>query len=155
MPEMNPSTLYSLIYSSRATNFMSEYELTELASQAAAKNQQLSITGFMQYKNGFFLQYLEGEESQVLSLMDTIARDHRHTVTRVIRLPNQPNPRFEEWYMRYLSQKEFGTIGLIDLIENIIMKMNNFAFEKKYIQANISRLIDQVSEYHHKYGTLF
>ncbi len=93
--------MLNLVYSSTAVRPFSEDDLTGLLHQARAKNVRLGITGLLLYKNGTFMQALEGEESKVRALYATIRADprHHHIVT-LVDLPIA-QPRFADWSMGF------------------------------------------------------
>lgn len=77
--------------------------LLELADHAAAKNEEVAVTGYLYYREGLFLQYIEGERSQVEALMSKIAADPRHELIATHLLPAIESLVFPHWYMRFLS----------------------------------------------------
>jgi hypothetical protein len=60
----------------------------ELLKRSVQRNGQASVTGLLLYKDGCFMQALEGEESVVVSLFSKISRDPRHH--HVIPLIHEP-----------------------------------------------------------------
>lgn len=77
--------------------------LLELADSAAAKNEEVNVTGYLYYRDGTFLQYIEGERSQVEMLMGKISQDPRHELISKHVLPRISKLVFPHWYMRFLS----------------------------------------------------
>ncbi|RYG70711.1 BLUF domain-containing protein [bacterium] len=67
-----------LIYSSVATHPMNEDALIELLRQSRVKNEAGGITGLLLYREGLFMQLLEGPEGAVRSCYERICRDPRH-----------------------------------------------------------------------------
>jgi hypothetical protein len=53
-------------------------DLLELLTLSRANNSKLGITGMLLFKDGNFLQTLEGEQKKVLDLYEKIALDRRH-----------------------------------------------------------------------------
>ncbi len=81
-------SLISLVYVSFATRPMSEQDLRDLLEECRTNNQRLNVTGMLLYRNGFFIQALEGEEEVVEKLFSEIAKDPRHQdVLRVYKAP--------------------------------------------------------------------
>jgi hypothetical protein len=81
-------TLISLVYVSFATHPMSEDDLRALLEECRTNNQRLNVTGMLLYRNGFFIQALEGDEEVVEKLFRDIAKDPRHQdVLRVYKAP--------------------------------------------------------------------
>lgn len=95
--------VFCLAYSSRAQTEFDDESLLELADNAAAKNETLGISGYLYYREGLFVQYLEGPQQAVEDLMDKIAADPRHEVITVVPIPSCPDRIFPHWYMRFLG----------------------------------------------------
>ncbi len=59
------------------------------------------MTGMLLFKDGNFLQVLEGEESVVMKLYDTISHDPRHYGVSIIDQGNLEARQFGEWSMGF------------------------------------------------------
>ena len=70
--------MFSLVYVSAAVTWFSDRELRALLAQCRLSNAQTGITGMLLYKDGNFMQALEGEERTVRALEARIAADRRH-----------------------------------------------------------------------------
>jgi hypothetical protein len=93
--------LYSLVYSSRAVEHFDDAELATLLGKAREFNESQDISGMLLYRDGRFIQFLEGPEERVRHLMDDITVDPRHTDVRVL-LDGHPTTRqFSDWTMGY------------------------------------------------------
>lgn len=93
--------LYSLVYTSFALTLFDESDLENLLAQSRAANERADITGMLLYRNGRFIQFLEGPEAAVRELLDRIEADARHTDLRVL-VDGRPAARqFGEWTMGY------------------------------------------------------
>lgn len=66
-----------LVYVSSAVKLFSSAELQQLLRGARENNSSRDITGMLLYKDGNFMQVLEGEKEPVLALRDRISRDPR------------------------------------------------------------------------------
>ena len=64
--------MHQVIYVSAATQLFSKAELLQLLTLVREKNQRLAVTGMLLYKDGDFIQLLEGEESVVKQVLDKI-----------------------------------------------------------------------------------
>lgn len=93
--------LYSLVYTSFAVTLFDESELEELLTQSRAANAQADITGMLLYRNGRFIQYLEGPELPVRALLARITADPRHADVRVLVDSRPPARQLAEWTMGY------------------------------------------------------
>jgi len=70
--------MFSLIYVSSAVTEFSKSELVDLLESCHANNANLGVTGMLLYKDGNFMQALEGNEDVVRGLHAKIALDPRH-----------------------------------------------------------------------------
>jgi hypothetical protein len=64
--------IYFYVYSSTATKAFTQAELLELLKRSREKNSLAGLTGMLLYKNGDFMQVLEGPNQAVHSLIETI-----------------------------------------------------------------------------------
>lgn len=53
------------------------------------------------YRNGVFLQFLEGDCGEVMKLLRRLREDSRHTAIRILREGVLPERLFPEWSMAY------------------------------------------------------
>jgi hypothetical protein len=81
-------SLFQIVYRSTATKSFSRADLIELLKSSVHRNTRAGITGLLLYKDGDFMQALEGEEEVVIKLFAKISRDPRHH--RVIPLIHEP-----------------------------------------------------------------
>jgi len=109
-PEEN---LVSLVYVSSGTRQMDDSEILDILRASRNKNARLQITGMLLYKDGNFLQVLEGREEALSELMGYIERDNRHR--GVITLLKKPlaQRQFPDWSMAFknlskLSPEDLG-----------------------------------------------
>lgn len=94
-------SLYCLVYVSIANQEMSEKHLESLLKKARHNNEKTAITGMLLYRDGFFIQALEGELDPIENLYTTIAKDERHRdVILVYKNPVQ-HRRFSDWTMGF------------------------------------------------------
>ncbi|MCE7946275.1 MAG: BLUF domain-containing protein [Chloroflexi bacterium CFX4] len=94
-------TLISLVYISFAKHPMSESELRALLEECRTNNEKLNVTGMLLYRNGFFIQALEGDEEVVEKLYAEILKDPRHQdILRVYKAPIMVRS-FPNWTMGF------------------------------------------------------
>ena len=80
--------LFQIVYVSTASADFTRPQLVQLLKESVARNTRAQITGLLLYKDGCFMQALEGEEAAVISLFSRISRDPRHH--HVIPLLHEP-----------------------------------------------------------------
>jgi len=94
---------YLLAYVSSAVSLFSEQELTDLLVKSRKNNQALDITGMLLYKEGNFMQLLEGPKDAVLSLKRKIEKDSRHSGMIVLLREEHEKREFPDWSMGFKS----------------------------------------------------
>ncbi len=98
--------MYSVVYVSSATLSFSSAELMDLLARCQRNNQAAGVTGMLLYKNGNFMQVLEGEQSAVQGVYDRIAIDPRHTgVLRLLR-EDLRERQFPNWSMGFRNVEQ-------------------------------------------------
>ena len=93
--------MYFLVYVSAAVTWFSETELRGLLTGARYRNENAGITGMLLYKDGNFMQAIEGPESAVRSLYKRIEADRRHHGLLVLDSGAQDSPQFALWSMAF------------------------------------------------------
>jgi len=71
-------SLFQIVYASTASESFDRSALKDMLKGSVRRNAQAGITGLLLYKDGCFLQALEGEEPVVKALFAKICRDPRH-----------------------------------------------------------------------------
>ena len=98
--------MLSLVYISAARQLFSEDDLKTLLQLSRDKNARLGISGMLLYKDGNFMQVLEGPYDAVTSLYRTIGRDPRHGgVLELIRQQIEER-EFAAWSMGFRNLKD-------------------------------------------------
>ncbi|MCK2022753.1 BLUF domain-containing protein [Microbacterium sp. kSW2-24] len=99
MTEEQP--LVSVVYCSTATKPLSDGELADLLIISRRHNDARDITGLLLYRDGEFVQILEGDRYDVDQTMARINADPRHTDVRVLLEEPLHTRRFADWTMGY------------------------------------------------------
>jgi hypothetical protein len=98
---LDATAMFQLVYSSTATRPLSEEELQALLATARQKNDQAGLTGLLLYKDGSFIQCLEGDRSAVKSLMAKIAKDPRLKDVKIMVEGDANGRDFMDWSMGF------------------------------------------------------
>lgn len=93
--------MFSLLYVSSAVKPFTRQQLLQLLEHSRANNAQLNVTGMLLYKNGNFMQALEGEEAAVRSVHKKIGADTRHRGMLVLLQRHQHARDFSGWSMGF------------------------------------------------------
>lgn len=98
---MAPDDLISLVYLSAAVVPFSTQNLVELLAQSRENNSKIGVTGMLLFKEGNFLQALEGDREKVLTLYKKIAKDVRHQKLTTLSQGNIAHRDFPDWSMGF------------------------------------------------------
>lgn len=94
-------SLNCLVYVSLANQEMSDSHLQSMLKKAREKNARLNITGMLLYRDGFFMQALEGELTNIEDLFKTISNDPRHRDVLLIYKKPIKERGFPDWTMGF------------------------------------------------------
>jgi hypothetical protein len=90
-----------LIYVSSATRPMGEQDLLDLLEQSRSRNLRQQVTGMLVYRDGAFLQVLEGESADVQDIYRSIVMDNRNTGHYLIAKEEITDRNFSNWSMGF------------------------------------------------------
>ena len=100
--------LLRLVYVSRACFDLNhesnsiDRDVSDIIIKARKNNQSSSIGGVLYFANGYFFQCLEGKESSVNQLFETIKQDLRHTDLKITYCKSIRRRMFASWTMKYV-----------------------------------------------------
>lgn len=117
--------MLQLIYVSTATRAMTEHDLADILQTARAKNEDLDVTGLLLYRDGAFIQVIEGEDETIRQLYDSIKADERHQdVTTLSQMPIEER-EFPDWQMgfRHLGDEDVRSLpGFSTFMEDDVVR---------------------------------
>jgi Sensors of blue-light using FAD len=93
--------VFALVYVSTATIRWSDTDLDQLLQQSRRDNLIADITGLLLFKDGNFMQILEGPKDAVTTLLAKIRRDTRHECLMVIFEEETSHREFKDWSMGF------------------------------------------------------
>jgi hypothetical protein len=100
VPE-NPAGLFYTIYTSSAAIRLTQDERLEFLRKARLNNEAHGLTGMLLYRDGTYLQYLEGQRADVDTLLKRLREDPRHKRMRTLQRGMVPKRLFPDWSMAY------------------------------------------------------
>jgi hypothetical protein len=89
------------VYSSTAGKAFSPAELVALLARSRENNARLGLSGMLLYKNGDFMQVLEGPKQAVRALLKTIRQDPRHRDMTTLLEGHYAERQFPYWHMGF------------------------------------------------------
>jgi hypothetical protein len=93
--------LVSVVYVSSGVRAFTDAEILEILTQARRNNERCGITGMLLFRDGNFLQVLEGPEAAVKETLQKIERDERHKGILVLKTNPISERNFAEWTMAF------------------------------------------------------
>ena len=90
-----------LIYSSvRNPNCVDE-EIQKILKSCEKNNPGKYVTGVLVHSKNYFLQFLEGDENELLNLFNLIKKDHRHSKVMLLNKGEIKERMFPAWHMGF------------------------------------------------------
>lgn len=93
--------MFSLVYVSSAVTIFTPQELIDLLKKCHENNTRTGLTGLLLYKDGNFMQALEGDKDSVMALYAKISRDPRHQGLLTIYDEDIAERNFPDWSMAF------------------------------------------------------
>ena len=106
-------------------------DVDDILAAAKRNNLQFCVTGVMFFHQNRFLQFLEGEESAVRSVLSRIEVDPRHTNIHYLLEESVEKRGFAEWSMECFQLPESESLELDYLLEIRDAYKKNFAVHSK------------------------
>ncbi|MDD5391962.1 MAG: BLUF domain-containing protein [Thiothrix sp.] len=122
--------MFFLVYASSADELFSQAELLELLAKARENNTRLGVSGMLLYKDGNFMQVLEGEEQTVRALYTKISHDLRHRGLLTLLQGEQAERQFPDWSMGFHNldgEEALAIPGYSDFLNTSLMDKTFFA----------------------------
>ena len=138
--------LHFAIYVSKANESFDNDALNTLVYKSKKKNKQKSITGFLYFGNGYFLQYIETFDiNEIELLIETLNLDNRHTIIQSFISLDTIERRFNDWGMRWVLKEQLIELKLEQEILDYIKWLSNDMEISKYSSPKIWSLVDTFS----------
>lgn len=117
--------MYYLVYSSTATQTISNQQLATILQSSHRNNPMLGITGMLLYCQGKFIQVLEGNRDAVHELYLKIVKNPLHTDVHVLLEGSLQERNFETWTMGFkaLDESDLVSIGGFENIDDFFSQI--------------------------------
>lgn len=93
--------MYQIVYVSSATVRFTTPDLFDLLAKSRANNARAGVSGMLLFRDGNFMQALEGPEEAVRATYERIGRDPRHAGAMVLLRGPVEARQFSEWSMGF------------------------------------------------------
>ncbi|MCH2488294.1 MAG: BLUF domain-containing protein [Erythrobacter sp.] len=124
----------SLLYSSSASPSVDSGDVFSIIEISARNNPRRDVTGFLIYDGREFLQYVEGPQDALDTLLETLGRDTRHHSVRILHRAQSDKRLFPKWAMRRAgegAENELATIRRTDLPSEMRVEIDRFGAQRK------------------------
>jgi len=102
----------SIVYVSSATRLLRGDELVELLKVSQRNNERVGITGLLLYKDGNFMQVIEGPSEAVRTLYERIKQDSLNTGVYTLMERSIREREFPDWTMAFQNVAELPAEAL-------------------------------------------
>ncbi|WP_281544362.1 BLUF domain-containing protein [Grimontia sp. SpTr1] len=93
--------LQQIVYISSAEHPFTDEEFAEMLAVIRENNEKLGVTGMLLYKDGDFIQVIEGKEDILAPLFKKICSDYRHYSIVEMMRKDIVERQFKEWSMGF------------------------------------------------------
>ena len=93
--------MFHIAYVSSAVKEFTKPQLRVLLERSREKNQRLEITGLLLYRDGNFMQVMEGADQTVRELYQAVRQDPRHKDIFTLFEENLREREFPNWSMAF------------------------------------------------------
>lgn len=111
--------IYHILYTSKAEKPFDEFMMSDLLNVSRKNNSENEVSGMLLYREGIFLQLLEGEEQHVKELYKKIEADSRHKDTLLLAELQSEERVFGDWTMAYRDLDEFHPDKRSELVDKM------------------------------------
>lgn len=95
--------MLTIAYASRALISARSPDMLEVLRACMRNNARLGVTGALYYDGRQFYQVLEGDDTVIACLYDTIRNDPRHTDVQLLLRQPITQRRFDGWSMKFVD----------------------------------------------------
>jgi len=134
------------------------YDYAALTKATHANNVKNEITGILSYQDGYFLQYVEGDDETIDDLIIKVASDKRHENLQILLSQTLSNRKFTKWSMpmgnKLRKNEEFQRLtrlfrldfhNLTPAIQDVLNKFYDFGPVVKPLAKESNNMIEAPS----------
>ncbi len=105
--------IYSIIYTSTATSFLSNQELEDILKSARQRNEKYQVTGVLLYADGRFMQYLEGALADLDEVLGYVKSAKQHSEFEFREVLPVERRAYKNWSMAFVSPSVSAAVPLL------------------------------------------
>ncbi|HWZ24020.1 MAG TPA: BLUF domain-containing protein [Verrucomicrobiae bacterium] len=89
--------MFHVVCGSTSSHLLTKAELQTMLEETRETNAQVGVTGLLLYKDGTFLQVLEGDQETVMKLVSSIKEHYRHKDFQILLRGTSEHRLFTNW----------------------------------------------------------
>ena len=117
VPNSRPVRLYEVLYVSTLAESAPISVVGAIAGVARAANDKLGITGLLIFDGMRFCQQLEGNQKEVLALIERISNDTRHDNVLVLHAAPLAERRFRNFSLAYAPVEDVDVLARLETLD--------------------------------------
>ena len=107
---------------SSQSQVLKKQDIEDLLFQIREKNKRLAITGILLLIQGKFVQYIEGQSTEIDNVYESIKKDSRHNELILLDSGVLDTRQFKDWSMAY---KKVGDEEIKDILGHTNLNLDN------------------------------
>lgn len=135
------------LYISKATRDFSHTDIQALVELAIKKNKQMELTGFIRFKNGYFIQYIEGSYDAIQEMKTTLDKDKRHSILMWLE-DVLPVRKFTNWAMREVEEPVLESLDVSSFIFDELEEFSHLVDISKQAQQLLWSDVGVIAKHH-------
>lgn len=101
---------------------LTNQDIENMLFQIREKNKRLAITGILLLIQGKFIQYIEGQSTEIDEVYDSIKKDSRHNELILLDSGKLKTRQFKDWSMAY---KKVGDEEIKDILGHSSLNLDS------------------------------
>ncbi|MGN6549327.1 MAG: BLUF domain-containing protein [Pararhizobium sp.] len=130
--------LQQLLYVSGAQGRLTPEDVASILASSRRNNARSGITGLLLFNDGVFIQYLEGDRTDIARLIERLKRDPRHRNVMVMMERESRDRVFGAWHMG------FKTLDVTVAREAQVFRLSRAAIEARTAGSEAALILDTI-----------
>lgn len=129
------SELFHFAYISKLSPVYDASCVSDIVKLSRKNNVKNHLTGILVYDGENFFQYIEGEKTKVLTLLEKLKLDPRHSNFSILFKDRLNSQRiYNDWHLAYYYVEESNFLDSFNQLnfDQILNKMNSLKFEADF-----------------------
>lgn len=126
--------IHQLLYMSKASPSLTQSDVQAILATARTFNSEHAVTGLLIFRDGRFLQLLEGRTEAVKETYERITHDKRHAQIIMIQETFVERRLFASWSMAYGEELVAPDVA-VKLFSNLDRAMRNETLDQQVIMS--------------------